>query len=40
MLKLLPEFTDMYVNEMMETHDANEGINAFIEKRRAVWRNC
>jgi cyclohexa-1,5-dienecarbonyl-CoA hydratase len=40
MLKLLPEFTDLYVNEMMETHDANEGINAFIEKRKPVWRNC
>lgn len=40
MLKQLPEFTDMYVNEMMETHDANEGIQAFIEKRKAVWKNC
>ncbi|MDP1623263.1 MAG: enoyl-CoA hydratase-related protein [Bacteroidales bacterium] len=40
MLKHLPEFTDMYVNEMMETHDANEGITAFIEKRKPVWKNC
>ncbi|MCX6277806.1 MAG: enoyl-CoA hydratase-related protein [Bacteroidetes bacterium] len=40
MLKHLPEFADMYVNEMMETHDSNEGINAFIEKRKPVWRNC
>jgi len=40
MLKHLPEFAGMYVNEMMETHDANEGINAFIEKRKPVWKNC
>lgn len=40
MLKYLPEFADMYVQEMMETHDANEGINAFIEKRKPVWKNC
>ncbi len=40
MLKLLPEFAGMYVNEMMETHDANEGINAFIEKRKPIWKNC
>ena len=40
MLKTLPEFSDMYVKEMMETHDANEGINAFIEKRKPVWKNC
>ena len=40
MLKHLPEFAAMYVNEMMETHDANEGINAFIGKRKPVWKNC
>ena len=39
MLKHLPYFADMYVNEMMETHDANEGINAFLEKRKPVWKN-
>ena len=39
MLKHLPEFADMYVKEMMETHDANEGINAFLEKRKPEWRN-
>ena len=39
MLKHLPEFSEMYIKEMMETHDANEGINAFIEKRAPVWRN-
>jgi len=40
MLKHLPYFYDMYMKEMMETHDANEGINAFIEKRKPVWKNC
>jgi cyclohexa-1,5-dienecarbonyl-CoA hydratase len=39
MLKYLPEFSEMYVKEMMETHDANEGINAFLEKRKPVWKN-
>jgi len=40
MLKHLPYFSDMYMKEMMETHDANEGINAFIEKRKPIWKNC
>jgi cyclohexa-1,5-dienecarbonyl-CoA hydratase len=39
MLKHLPYFTEMYLKEMMETHDANEGINAFIEKRKPIWKN-
>lgn len=29
----------MYVNEVMETKDANEGINSFLEKRKPVWEN-
>jgi cyclohexa-1,5-dienecarbonyl-CoA hydratase len=33
----LPVLQDMYVNELMNTQDANEGINAFIEKRKPVW---
>ena len=40
MLKYLPLFADMYVKELMETHDANEGINSFLEKRKPVWKNC
>ena len=39
MLKQLPEFQKMYVNELMETHDGNEGINAFLEKRKPEWTN-
>jgi len=40
LLKQLPEFAGIYVKELMETHDANEGINAFLEKRKPVWKNC
>lgn len=39
MQKHLPAFSEMYLKEMMKTHDANEGINAFIEKRKAEWKN-
>ena len=30
----------MYVQELMETEDANEGIRAFLEKRNPTWKNC
>ena len=40
MLKHLPAFSDMYVKELMETHDANEGIVSFLEKRKPEWKNC
>jgi enoyl-CoA hydratase/carnithine racemase len=29
----------LYVKELMETFDANEGIGAFLEKRAPEWRN-
>ncbi|MFQ5628299.1 MAG: enoyl-CoA hydratase-related protein [bacterium] len=29
----------MYVHELMETDDANEGITAFLEKRKPEWQN-
>jgi len=28
---------DVYLNRLMETHDAKEGIAAYLEKRRPVW---
>lgn len=30
---------NIYLNELMRTEDAHEGIRAFMEKRRAAWRN-
>lgn len=34
----LAEIENVYLHELMKTEDANEGINAFIEKRKPVWR--
>lgn len=28
----------LYLEELMKTNDANEGLNAFIEKRKPVWK--
>lgn len=33
----LPQLENMYVNQLMETPDANEGINSFLEKRKPQW---
>jgi cyclohexa-1,5-dienecarbonyl-CoA hydratase len=30
---------DIYLNELMGTDDANEGLQAFLEKREPVWKN-
>lgn len=30
---------NFYLHELMKSSDAGEGINAFMEKRRPVWRN-
>jgi cyclohexa-1,5-dienecarbonyl-CoA hydratase len=38
-LKNLDAIEKMYVRELMEAEDANEGIKAFMEKRMPVWKN-
>lgn len=35
----LPQLENLYTSGLMETHDANEGINSFLEKRTANWKN-
>jgi len=35
----LQEQERLYVDELMATHDANEGIASFLEKRRPDWQN-
>jgi cyclohexa-1,5-dienecarbonyl-CoA hydratase len=30
----------LYLEELMKTDDANEGLNAFIEKRKPAWKNA
>jgi enoyl-CoA hydratase/carnithine racemase len=29
-----------YLGELVASHDGNEGIQAFIEKRSPTWRDC
>lgn len=35
----LKEQENMYLHELMKTIDANEGVKAFMEKRKPVWRH-
>ncbi len=35
----LQEVENMYLRELMKTHDAKEGISAFIEKRKPEWND-
>jgi cyclohexa-1,5-dienecarbonyl-CoA hydratase len=30
---------DLYLNDLMQTSDANEGLTAFLEKRKPVWKD-
>jgi cyclohexa-1,5-dienecarbonyl-CoA hydratase len=39
LIKRLPELESTYVSQLMETLDANEGINSFIDKRKPEWKN-
>jgi cyclohexa-1,5-dienecarbonyl-CoA hydratase len=40
MNNFLPQLEYMYVSQLMQTKDANEGINSFLEKRKPVWEDC
>ncbi len=35
----LARVEDLYLNELMKTEDAHEGVRAFMEKRKPAWRN-
>lgn len=35
----IPQLENLYLNELMNTEDANEGIKSFIEKRKPEWQN-
>jgi cyclohexa-1,5-dienecarbonyl-CoA hydratase len=38
-LEALERTEDIYLNELMKTDDAHEGVQAFMEKRKPEWKN-
>jgi cyclohexa-1,5-dienecarbonyl-CoA hydratase len=40
LLRHLDELEKFYLEQLMQTEDANEGIRSFLEKRKPVWKNC
>ncbi len=36
----LADVEALYLDRLMQTHDANEGLAAFLAKRAPVWENC
>jgi cyclohexa-1,5-dienecarbonyl-CoA hydratase len=38
-VEALSRAEEIYLKEVMKTEDANEGLRAFLEKRRPVWKN-
>lgn len=37
--KAVKQIEDLYLKKLMKTADANEGLKAFLEKRKPVWKN-
>lgn len=37
--KAMPEIEKLYLEKLMATEDANEGLTAFMEKRKPVWKD-
>jgi cyclohexa-1,5-dienecarbonyl-CoA hydratase len=37
--KRLAKLEELYIDELMDTHDAIEGINSFLEHRKPEWKN-
>jgi cyclohexa-1,5-dienecarbonyl-CoA hydratase len=35
----LPAVERLYLDELMQTHDAIEGVDAFLEKRAPIWND-
>ncbi|MFH0845284.1 MAG: enoyl-CoA hydratase/isomerase family protein [Pseudomonadota bacterium] len=35
----LRKIEDIYLNKLMKTHDAHEGLKAFLDKRKPEWKN-
>jgi 1,4-dihydroxy-2-naphthoyl-CoA synthase len=35
----LDELAEIYTTQLMETYDANEGIDSFLEKRKPNWKD-
>jgi cyclohexa-1,5-dienecarbonyl-CoA hydratase len=35
----IKKIEEIYLNELMKTDDANEGLAAFLEKRQPIWKN-
>ena len=35
----IAQVEQLYINELMQTHDALEGLTAFVDKRKAIWKN-
>ena len=38
-LEALEQVNHLYLEQLMQTHDAQEGLQAFLEKRKPIWKN-